>query len=50
MRAERVDDPNTSIGIAKGNEVFTQDARAHRGAVGFRQFLGEQRRQPVAAE
>ena len=50
MRAEFVHQPVATLGVAEGDQPLRQKLHAHRRAVVLRQFLGQQRRHPVAAE
>ena len=45
-----VDDANTAVGVAEGDEVFAEEADAHGRRVGQGHFLLEQRWQPEAPE
>ncbi len=49
MRAERVDQADVAVRIAKGDQIFAQQADADRWAVGFGHFRTQERRLPVAA-
>ncbi len=48
--AELVDEAELALGIAEGDETLAEQLQAHRRAIGFRQFLAEKRRHPVATE
>ena len=50
MGAELVDQAVAALAVAERNEPLGQELHPHRRAVVFRQFLGEQRRRPIAAE
>src|SRR6185503_4740666 len=48
--AELVDQAETVGSVAEGDQALGQELHPHGRAVGLGQLLGEQRRQPVAAE
>ena len=50
MRAELIDEAVSALAVTKRDEPLGQELDAHRRAIVFRQFLGKERRRPVAAE
>ena len=50
MGAEFVDQAEPALAVAKGQQPLRQQLHPHRRAIVFRQFGGQQRRHPVAAE
>ena len=50
MRARLLNEADLSVGIPERDEVLAEQSHAHRIAVGIGDLLGEQGRQPVAAE
>ena len=50
MGAKLVDQAVAALGIAEGDQALGEELDPHRRAIVFRQFLGKQRRQPIAAE
>ncbi len=48
--AQFIHQPESSFGVAKGDEFFRQQLHAHRRTVGFWQFVCKQCRDPVTAE
>jgi hypothetical protein len=49
MRAMLVQDAHAPFGIAKGHQVFAQEAHAHRRAIALGDFLGQACGDPVTA-
>ena len=49
MRTVFADHPQPTVAVAERDQVFAEQADAHRIAIAFRDFLGQARRQPVAA-
>ena len=47
MRAEFIEQPNFSAGIAEGNEVFPQQPHPYRRAVGLGNFVGQDGGNPI---
>ena len=50
MGAEFIDQAVAALGIAEGKQALGEKLDPYRRAIVVRQFLGEQRRQPIAAE
>src|SRR5262245_11322594 len=49
MGAELVQQANAPLGVPKGHELLARELHAHWRAIRLRQFLGQQRWNPVAA-
>ena len=50
MRAELLDHADASAGIAKGQQLFSEQLHSHRRAIRHRQFMVVKGRDPVAAK
>ena len=50
MGAELVEQPDLAVAVAEGDQVLAQQPNPHGRAVGLRQLLEEQERQPVLAQ
>lgn len=50
MPAKLVDGADPAAAVAKADQALAEQLQAHRGAVVFGEFRGQQGRQPVAAK
>jgi len=48
MRAEFIDQPDSPLGVAKGDQFFPEQLDANGRTIGLGQFLGERHGHPVS--
>ena len=48
MRTEFIDQPDSPLGVAKGDQFFPEQLDPNRRTIGLRQFPGERRGHPVS--